>query len=140
MRVALQVRWNSCYAMANMLRNPLLFTGDTPWLVSTFLFAISGFHLLIAWWGVLSCGWGCLSHEWKCLSHVRECLSHWWGWPPGNCADGQPGSVSVPQVTVLSAQLGVCSPGDCADCQPSSVSVPQVTVLTVSPALCLSPR
>ncbi|XP_070205596.1 HEAT repeat-containing protein 6-like isoform X1 [Littorina saxatilis] len=30
----MKVRWNSCYAIANMLRNPLLLTGDTPWLVA----------------------------------------------------------------------------------------------------------
>ncbi|KAL8621513.1 hypothetical protein ACOMHN_026185 [Nucella lapillus] len=30
----MKVRWNSCYAIANMMRNSLLFSGNTPWLSS----------------------------------------------------------------------------------------------------------
>nr|KAG5700369.1 hypothetical protein BaRGS_029621 [Batillaria attramentaria] len=28
----MKVRWNSCYAIANMFRNPLLLSGEAPWL------------------------------------------------------------------------------------------------------------
>ena len=36
--LGLQVRWNACYAVGNLFRNPCLPTGSAPWTVRIIMF------------------------------------------------------------------------------------------------------